>query len=118
MRHGANINAKDKRGRTALHYAFVSIARPFEYSAIDPIEVVTGLVGQKACDVTVKDQWGSSPLHYAAQRGAQVCALTLIKKGANVNDTDEDGNTPLAIALHAKHSGNLYRKLAILINFG
>lgn len=105
IRHGANVNAVDHRGRTPLHYAFVTIGAPFEYSHIDPVEVVTSLCSQKGCDVKVKDKWGSTPLHYAAQRGAQVCSLTLIKKGADVNAKDEDGNTPLALALHAKHSG-------------
>jgi len=33
--------------------------------------------------------------------------LTLIRKGADVNAVDEDGNTPLAIALHSKHSGKI-----------
>lgn len=104
LRHGANVNAVDNRGRTPLHYAFVSIGKPFEHNHIDPVESVTSLCSQKNCDVNVKDQWGSTPLHYAAQRGAQVCALTLIKKGAAVNAVDEDGNTPLGIALHSKHS--------------
>jgi len=40
--------------------------------------------------------------------------LTLIKKGANVNEVDEDGNTPLAIALHAKQSGIKYSKTTFI----
>ena len=105
LRFGANINALDERGRTPLHYAFISIGNPFDYSPIDPVEVVTSLCSHKACDVKVKDRWGSTALHYAAQRGAQVCVLTLLKKGAEVDVADEDGNTPLALALHAKHAG-------------
>lgn len=111
LRHGANPSAQDNRGRTPLHYAFVTIGNPFEYSHIDPVEVVTSLCSVKGCDVKVKDRWGSTALHYAAQRGAQVCALTLLKKGAEVDAVDEDGNTPLALALHAKHSGKILNSL-------
>ncbi len=104
LKYGAKINAVDEHGRTPLHYAFVKMNNPFETTRIDPVEVITSLVGQKDCDITVKDKWGSTALHYAAQRGSQVCSLTLITKGADVNAKDNEGNTPLAIALKSGHS--------------
>lgn len=103
LRSGANINAIDERGRTPLHYAFVKIGKPFDVSHIDPVETVTSLCGQKGCDVTIVDHWKSTPLHYAAQRGAQICALTLLNKNSNTEVKDEDGNTPLAISLKCGH---------------
>jgi len=103
LKHKAQLNQVDFRGRTPLHYAFVKINDPFNVSRIDPVEVVTSYVSQNGCDVNVKDQWGCTPLHYAAQRGAQICALTLINNGANINEKDNLGNTPLAIALRSNH---------------
>jgi len=103
LKYGAKINEVDDRGRTPLHYAFVKINNPFETSRIDPVEVITSFCSQKDCNVTLKDQWGSTPLHYAAQRGSQVSALTLLTKGADVNAKDNEGNTPLAIALKSGH---------------
>ena len=104
IRHSADINAKDVRGRTPLHYAFIKIGKPDEKTQIDPVETVTSLCGFKDCQVNVKDNWGSTPLHYAAQRGAHICALSLLNKHAEIDAKDQDGNTPLAIALLAGHS--------------
>jgi len=106
LKYGAKINEVDDRGRTPLHYAFVKINNPLETSKIDPVEVITSYVSQKDCNVTIKDAWGSTALHYAAQRGSQVCCLTLLTKGADVNAKDNEGNTPLAIALKSGHPSN------------
>lgn len=104
LKFNADINARDDRLRTPLHYAFVKIGKPFDVTHIDPIETVTSLCGQKNCDANVVDQWGSTPLHYAAQRGSQICAITLKNKHVNIEAKDEDGNTPLAIALKCGHA--------------
>ncbi len=51
------------------------------------------------------DNFGSTPLHYAALRGATVSCLLLLRHGADVNAKDSQGNTPLANAFLGRHEG-------------
>jgi ankyrin repeat protein len=76
---GAKANAPDKRGRTPIFYAFVKIGKPFECSEIDPFETVSSLCAIKDCSVKLIDEFGMSPLHYAAQRGSVISGRYLIK---------------------------------------
>ncbi|KAK6038342.1 ankyrin repeat protein, partial [Cooperia oncophora] len=48
---------------------------------------------------------GNSALHLAAYKNANICAVTLIRKGASVSVKNKEGNIPLAIAvLHGRQS--------------
>jgi len=53
--------------------------------------------------MNVADKWMKTPLHYASQRGASICAVYLEKRGADLEAVDIYGNTPLAVALLANH---------------
>ena len=66
IKKGINMNQKDKRGRTPLTYAFIKIGKPEEYTEIDPIETVSSYCGYKDILIDEPDQWGKTPLHYAA----------------------------------------------------
>ncbi len=92
---GGDLNAVDARGRTPLHYAFVKIGNPFNTSNIDPIETVSNIISREKVAVDVRDKWGNTPLNYAAQRGAVISALYLMNHHANINNLNNDGNTPL-----------------------
>ena len=92
---GGELNAIDARGRTPLHYAFVKIGDPFNVSNIDPIETVSNIISRKNVLIDVRDQWGNTPLNYAAQRGAVISALYLMKNAANIDNVNLEGNTPL-----------------------
>jgi ankyrin repeat protein len=51
----------------------------------------------------VADKWLKTPLHYVSQRGASVCAVYLINRGANFEKKDIYGNTPLGVGLLSGH---------------
>ena len=82
IRFGADVNSLDDFQRTPLHYAFTTLENRNEASSTDPIQIASFLVeamDHKAIDQ--RDIYGCSSLHYAAQRGATVCALLLLQKG-------------------------------------
>ncbi len=88
LRGGCSARALDERKRLPLHYAFVKIGNHRDSSRMDPIEVVSLLVEameeERGSDVDVKDEFGSTPLHYAAYRGATVSCLLLLQKGKHL----------------------------------
>jgi ankyrin repeat protein len=100
---GGDLNAVDSRGRCPLHYAFVKIGDPFNKSNIDPIETVSNIISRPGVKVDVRDRWGNTALSYAAQRGAVISALYLLKNMADIDNVNEDGNTPLNICLLNGH---------------
>ncbi len=60
-------------------------------------------------DLNAKDEWGTTPLHYAAIEGHKEVVELLIVKGADVNPKGKYGNTPLDLA-DDKETVDLLRK--------
>ena len=60
LRSGINVNAMDKEGRTALHYAINADSGGSDSST----EVVETLIDKRA-NVFARDMYGRLPLHYA-----------------------------------------------------
>ena len=85
---GADVNAKDKGGNTALHAA-----------AWSGHEDIVKLLLSHGADPDPKRSDGLTPLINAAGPGAEShgkgCVELLLAGGANVNATDGDGDTPL-----------------------
>lgn len=75
---GANVNAMDKDGKTALHYAILPSSSYFK-----AIDVVKQLV-YKGADVNAADKDGKTPLMYAARAGDQEVFEFLIAKKATI----------------------------------
>jgi ankyrin repeat protein len=101
---GANVNATDMKGKTALMYAYH-----------DPI--AESLI-KAGANVNAVDKKGKTPLMHVWT--TSVIEL-LIKAGANVNAVDKKGKTPL---MHAslQSEGTLIKKYTatteLLINYG
>jgi ankyrin repeat protein len=100
---GVEVNLRDHKNRTPLHYAFVKIQDWRNNSQIDPIETVTSMCGIKGLEIDVPDKWLKTPLHYASQRGASICAIYMMGRGADLQRKDIYGNTPLAVGLLNGH---------------
>jgi ankyrin repeat protein len=81
------INARDKEGRTPLHWACRGVH----------LEIVRFLV-DKGADVNVEDYNKIVPLHSLAVRNNTKAIELLLAKGANVNAKDYGANTPLHYA--------------------
>ncbi|MBW3625955.1 MAG: ankyrin repeat domain-containing protein, partial [Armatimonadetes bacterium] len=89
---GANVNAKDAAGATALHNAI----RP-SYEGGTSMPLVRLLLSRRA-NVNVSDSLGQTPLMAAAALGDFPLVKMLLARGARVNAEDKNGQTPLMYA--------------------
>ncbi|RPB08235.1 ankyrin [Morchella conica CCBAS932] len=83
---GANVNAKNHAGVTALHIA----ARLKDIKKALKIFITLGV------DVNAQDIWGVTALHLAVKELRLDMITLLINSGADTNIRDVDGLTPLA----------------------
>lgn len=84
---GAEADAVDRDGYTALHYA----CRWDRPAAVD---VLVWRVG-----INARDQWGQTALHVAAASGACRLVNVLVMRGVAVGQEDRDGRTAVEVAL-------------------
>ena len=97
--HGADINILDNLGRSALEYATGAL----NWTETSKAEDVVKLIIQAGADVNVKSTLGYTPVMWAARAGNLEITKLLIEKGANVHDTDNDGNDALHYARNPAH---------------
>ncbi|PRP77325.1 ankyrin repeat-containing protein [Planoprotostelium fungivorum] len=92
-----DINGRDARGRTALHCAIESASE----------RMVAAVLTHPTIDVNIKDDNGCTPLHTFCRRYYNPSSIEqtfreLIDKGARINEADEEGETPLHVAIYNK----------------
>jgi ankyrin repeat protein len=80
---GQDINAFDKHGRAAIHYAVRG----------RHVVVIEALL-KAGCNPDIQDQDGATPLILASQNGQVEAARVLIEKGANLELADKKGWRP------------------------
>lgn len=87
---GAKVNAKDNLGKTPILLIIPQRNRDAIYS----------LLLEYNGDVSIKDMYGDSVLHTATMNGASEETFTqLLAAGADINERNKDGVTPLALAI-------------------
>ena len=105
LRHGANVNAKDKDNATPLHYAADSNAHKTARRLLN-----------SGADVNAKDKRDLSPLHYTVKDDTYEIAEILLRHGADVNVTDSKGYTPLHYAMGRKKTAELLLRYGVDTN--
>ncbi|KAI1844242.1 hypothetical protein JX266_009533 [Neoarthrinium moseri] len=90
----ANSNIADAEGLTCLHHAVLG----------KEIETIMKLGSLKPSILDCQDKGGRTALMYAAQRGNDLAALGLFKKGANISIQDADSWTARDHAANGNHT--------------
>ena len=96
LRSGADLEARNKYGRTPLHYAAMFNGNP----------AVTNLLMEAGADPNVRDQRSRTPLHGAARANENLAVITaLLDAGAELDvRSGLDGGTPLHRAAAANEN--------------
>ena len=93
LENGADLNARNEKGWTALHVA----------ALCGNTRVIKILLGRGA-DVNARDHEDVSPLHMAAESGCYDAARLLLVSMADPNVQDKQGITPLHWAVYGAHN--------------
>lgn len=132
LSRGADVNAKDPYGGTALISAVnqkrVDIAellvkngadpeladaegnRPLGLAATKNLQDMVDMLLKYGAGIDSTDSDGMTPLMLAAKEGHSSLVNSLLEKGAKINQVDKKGNTPLMVAAGAgnRHAVNLF----------
>jgi ankyrin repeat protein len=105
IERGADVNARDEDGYTALMYASGARYRTKSYNyrnAVNP-EIVQMLI-EAGTDVNAQDKWGNTALMYASGDGHTAIVKLLIETGAYINVHDQRQYTALMAASKGGHT--------------
>ena len=92
LENGAEIEAKDRNGNTALLIA----------ARLGKLDIVKLLLEKKA-NIKASNEQKNTPLLLAITRNHTQIATILIKKGADITAKNNEGNTPLLLAVNLTH---------------
>jgi ankyrin repeat protein len=87
---GADLAAKDDEGKTPMHY----LASLGSRSPLFFMRGLTQTLTDAKVDIGARDHAGDTPLHIAAQTGTRDVFDWLVKQGADLDATNNFGETP------------------------
>lgn len=109
VQHGADVNAANFAGETALHKA----------ASVNKVGSVVALIGMGAA-VDAQDNTGCTPLIKVIEHEGDTheTMLALLQHGADVDKQDEDLNSPLHwVVMSAVEADDLVRDLELLLEW-
>jgi uncharacterized protein len=106
LQAGADVNAKDKKGQTAIMFDSLWGYRP-------NLEIVRALLAAGA-DVNAVDQGGRTPLMFASQDAQVELVKLLVAAGAKVNIRNRAGQTALTHAVKGHNEAKIETVKALL----
>ena len=112
LAEGAQVNARDQNGATALMYACAAHSGASN-------DILQALFSANA-DVNLADRSGATALHVATGDGVRlICVKELLLHGANPNAQNGDGDTPLIDTVtHAQNEEDASQAAQLLIDAG
>ncbi|RYP54685.1 hypothetical protein DL768_000621 [Monosporascus sp. mg162] len=107
---GANAQAVDKEGRTALHYAAeaknTSGTNALHRAAKEGDLATMQMLLTEGVDVNSRDSTGATALHWAAAWGHEPAVRLLLENGVEVTAVDRYGWSALHRAANDRHGGS------------
>ncbi len=112
LAHGAQVDAREKwHGETALMWAAAekhpAMIEELIAHGADVNAVSTVVNWERQTTAEPREKWlplgGFTPLMFAAREGCVECLPVLVKAGANLNQGDPDGLTPMVDAIINGH---------------
>ena len=104
LKRGADVNAADFNGNTALHYACEE----------GYVELAEYLLSCEDISIDFASTMDWTPLHCAASRGRVEIIRALVKQGCDINLAARDANT----ALHFAALGGHFEAVKLLVELG
>ena len=118
---GADVKARNKEGKTAVHFAAAHIGwmwkEPDQAVERETQLKIIPLLESKGADLKTVTNDGRSALHFAAEKGYPGMLRLLIEKGGDVRAADYRGDMPLHYAIRSHVEGKM-EKLKLLIHAG
>ena len=106
IKAGADVHAATSDGLTPLHVA----ARCRQSNIVGILLEHLETANEKKTLVNAKDNSGCTALHYACMSGRHETAIMLIDAGADVNEHDKYGVTPLAACAEFEEEQELWER--------
>ncbi|KAL4866867.1 ankyrin repeat-containing domain protein [Aspergillus spectabilis] len=86
LANGADINTRDKLYQLSPIFWAISFERE---------DIANVLIDEESIDLASRDRYGRTPLHCAVEHRLHLVLRWLLRKGADANIPDDEGQTPL-----------------------